>query len=63
MRVGVEAGIVQGWQKYLGTGGRFVGVEGFGASAPYKVVLHEYGLTAERVVQEAKAALADSVGP
>jgi transketolase len=62
VRVGVEAGVAQGWQKYLGPGGRFVGIEHFGASAPYQVVLREYGLTAERVVREAKAALDESSG-
>ena len=35
-RVAVEAGIRQGWDKYLGSGGAFVGLDTFGASAPYE---------------------------
>lgn len=61
-RVAVEAGIAQGWQKYLGSGGRFVGIERFGASAPYQVILREYGLTVQRVVEEAKTALQETTG-
>lgn len=57
-RVAIESGIEQGWQKYLGPQGRFVGIERFGASAPYKVILENYGITAERLVAEAKTALA-----
>jgi len=56
-RVAVEAGIRQGWDKYLGFGGRFVGVEKFGASAPYERVLKEYGLTVEHVLEVAKSIL------
>lgn len=56
-RVAVEAGIRQGWDKYLGFGGRFVGVEKFGASAPYERVLKEYGLTVEHVLEAAKSIL------
>jgi transketolase len=56
-RVAVEAGIRQGWDKYLGFGGRFVGVEKFGASAPYERVLKEYGLTVDHVLQVAKSIL------
>jgi len=56
-RVAVEAGISQGWDKYLGVNGRFVGVNRFGASAPYKVLFERYGLTVEHIVTEAKASL------
>jgi transketolase len=56
-RVAVEAGIRQGWDRYLGFGGRFVGVEKFGASAPYERVLKEYGLTVEHVLEAAKSIL------
>ena len=56
-RVAVEAGIVQGWQKYLGPQGRFVGMSGFGASAPGGTLAKYFGLTAENVVAHAQEAL------
>lgn len=52
-KVAVEAGIGQGWHKYVGAEGGTVTVERFGASAPYKIVMQELGLTPEGVVQEA----------
>ncbi len=54
-RVAVEAGIAQGWEKYLGPAGRFVGLKSFGASAPYEKLYQHFGLTADNVVAEAKA--------
>jgi len=56
-RVAVEAGIQQGWERYLGPQGRFVGMSSFGASAPAGVLYKHFGLTADRVVAEVKAAL------
>ena len=56
-RVAVELGVQQGWQKYIGLQGRFVGMTGFGASAPVGVLLKHFGITKEHVVAEAKAAL------
>ncbi|MCY2989054.1 MAG: transketolase [Planctomycetota bacterium] len=56
-RVAVEAGIQQGWEKYLGFGGRFVGMSSFGASAPYELLYKHFGITAEQVVAQAQAAL------
>jgi len=55
-RVGVEMGIEQGWRKYIGRCGRFVGMEGFGASAPAGVLAKHFGFTVENVVAQAKAA-------
>ncbi len=48
-RLAVEAGTPIGWHKYVGEGGDVLGVEGFGASAPYQVLAREYGFTAEEV--------------
>jgi transketolase len=56
-RVGVELGIEQGWCKYLGPRGRFVGMHGFGASAPVGVLLKHFGITPEAVVAAAKQAM------
>ena len=56
-RVAVEAGIRQGWDKYIGAGGGFIGLDTFGASAPYKQVYEHRGLTAAAVVAQAKQQL------
>jgi transketolase len=53
-RVAVEAGIRQCWDKYLGTNGEFVGLDEFGASAPFEDVYKHRGLTAEAVLQKAR---------
>ena len=56
-RVAVEAGIHQGWERYTTTSGKFVGVDKFGASAPYERLAKEYGLTVEHVLEAAKTLL------
>ena len=53
-RVGIEAGIRQGWDRYLGLNGTFVGMTGFGLSAPFAKIYEEFGFTVENVVGEAK---------
>jgi transketolase len=57
-RVAVEAASGFGWERWIGQSGRFVGMKTFGASAPGAVVMKHFGLTADHVVAEAKAALA-----
>ncbi|MFI5169260.1 MAG: transketolase [Vicinamibacterales bacterium] len=55
-RVAVEAGVPQGWDRYVGPFGAVVGVAGrFGASAPVKVVMEKYGFTAVNVAEKALA--------
>ena len=55
-RVAVEAGVPQGWDRYVGPFGAVVGVAGrFGASAPVKVVMEKYGFTAANVADKAVA--------
>lgn len=56
-RVSVEAGLSLGWERYVGDRGRHVSVETFGASADYKTLFREYGITAEAVVAAAKESL------
>jgi transketolase len=56
-RVAVEAGIRQGWDAYIGMNGAFVGMNGFGASAPEKTVYEKMGITAARVASEARRLL------
>lgn len=50
-RVSIEAGTTLGWHKYVGLEGIALGVDTFGASAPYKAIYEEYGLTAKDVVE------------
>ncbi len=59
-RIGIEAGVEQGWHKYIGDKGVFIGVSTFGASAPAKVCFEKYGITAENVVKAAKKSMAKS---
>ncbi|GAB4408168.1 MAG: transketolase [Anaerolineae bacterium] len=54
-RVAVEAGVTTGWQKWVGLEGEIVGVDRFGASAPYKVIYEQFGLTAQRIAERARA--------
>ena len=56
-RVGIEAGIEQGWNKYLGDKGIFIGMSSFGASAPAKTCFEKFGITTENVIQAAKKSI------
>ena len=56
LRIAVEAGIQMGWDKYLGPNGHFVGMSGFGASAPFEKLYEEFGITVERIVELASGA-------
>lgn len=53
-RVAVEAGIKMGWERYLGTAGEFVGMTGFGGSAPSEVLYEHFGITAAGIVAKVK---------
>jgi len=59
-RVGVEAAVEQGWHKYIGNNGVFIGMSTFGASAPAKVCFEKFGITAENVIKAAKESMANS---
>ena len=52
-RLAVEAGVPQGWHRYVGDRGDVLGVENYGASAPGTVVMREYGFTVENVCRRA----------
>jgi transketolase len=56
LRVGIEAGVRLGWDRYIGDG-PFIGMHSFGASAPYKDVYKHFGITAEAAADAAKKAL------
>ncbi|PWC32163.1 transketolase [Azospirillum sp. TSO22-1] len=57
VRVAVEAAARLGWDRWLGANGAFVGMTGFGESAPYQELYKHFGITAEAVVKAAKARL------
>jgi transketolase len=57
VRVAVEAGVSMGWARFIGENGAFVGMSGFGASAPAEVLYKHFGITAEGVAAAAKAKL------
>ena len=56
-RLAVEAGLPQGWHRYLGDGGDIVGIERFGASAPGNIVMQKFGFTVDHVIERATALL------
>jgi transketolase len=57
VKVVVEAGVRQGWDRWVGNDAAFVTMNQFGASAPYEVLYEKFGITAERVVAEAQRLL------
>jgi transketolase len=57
VKVGVEAAIRQGWDAIIGSDGIFVGMSGFGASAPYKELYNHFGITAEAIATAAQERL------
>ncbi|MGB6229494.1 MAG: hypothetical protein WBF53_05140, partial [Litorimonas sp.] len=56
-KVAVEAGIRQGWDALIGRNGAFIGMDGFGASAPGAKLFDHFGITTDAVVAAAKAKL------
>ncbi len=56
-RISIEAGVKQGWEKYIGDFGEAISIEKFGASAPYEIIFKEYGFTKEAVVVSVKRVL------
>jgi transketolase len=56
-RVGVEQASTFGWERYVGSAGRMIGMKTFGASAPLKDVQRKFGFTPERIVEAARELL------
>jgi transketolase len=59
-RMAIEAGVSLAWARYLCSGesrGKVIGIDGYGASAPYKVLFEQYGFTIDNVVTQAKSLL------
>ena len=57
VRIGIEAAVAQGWDKYLGIEGAFIGMTGFGASAPYQDLYSHFGITVDNIVAQATSLL------
>ncbi len=57
IRLAIEAGIPQGWHRYVGSNGAVVGLDHFGASAPYQILYDKFGITANALVEKATALL------
>jgi transketolase len=56
-RIAVEAGVSLGWEKWVGSNGTIIGVDQYGASAPYEKIFEEYGLTTDQIYKKAKTLL------
>jgi len=56
-RLAIEAGVAQGWSKWIGDNGSVISVEKFGKSAPSKVIFKAYGFTVENVLEKARELL------
>ena len=57
LRIGVEAGVAMGWERWLGPDGIFIGMTGFGASAPFQELYKHFGITPEAIVAATKKRL------
>jgi transketolase len=57
LRLSVEAGVVQGWERWVGPHGAVLGMTKFGASAPYKTIYEHYGFTADHIYEMARELL------
>src|SRR6266568_4961948 len=57
LRIAVEAAVRQGWDAIIGSDGLFIGMAGFGASAPYKELYRRFGITAQAVAEAALSKL------
>ena len=53
-RISIEAGVSQGWDRWVGRRGKILSLDHFGASAPYKTIYNEFGLSAESLVLAAE---------
>jgi transketolase len=57
-RLSVEAGVAQGWERWVGDQGDSISIERFGASAPYKVIYEHFGLTVDNIILRARQVMA-----
>ncbi len=57
VKIAIEAALPFGWDRYIGPSGRFIGMHGFGASAPARDLYKHFGITPEAAADAARAAL------
>src|SRR5690606_35435956 len=57
LKVSIEAGVTQGWERYIGQDGLAIGLDRFGASAPAAVLFEHFGFSAEKIVPQIQAKL------
>jgi transketolase len=57
LKIGIEAGVRLGWDRWIGPDGIFIGMKSFGESAPYQKLYEHFGITAKAVVEAAKSRL------
>ncbi len=62
VRIAIEAAVRQGWDHIIGRDGGFIGMSGFGASAPYKTLYEHFGITVDAIVAEARR-IKDTLAP
>ena len=60
LKIAIEAGVRQGWERFIGAEGLFIGLDHFGASAPFERLYREFGITPEAVAAAAKAKLSSA---
>ncbi len=59
-RLAVEAGVTLGWERWVGAKGKIIGIDTFGASAPYKILFKKFGFTVDNIIEQAKSLLKES---
>ena len=60
-RLSVEAGVAQGWERWVGDHGDSISIQRFGASAPYKVIFEHFGLTVDNVIIRARQIISKNI--
>lgn len=58
-RIAIEAGVTLGWERWVGAKGKVIGIDHYGASAPYKTIYEKFGLTVETIILEARKMLGE----
>jgi len=61
-RLSIEAGVSQGWERWVGDSGEIISIEKFGASAPYKIIFEKYGLTVDNIITRSRQILSKNIG-
>ena len=60
-RISIEAGVKQGWEKYIGEYGEAISIEKFGSSAPHQILFKEYGFTVDNILKHVHRVLSKIV--